>query len=307
MLDTIIFKIINANDEQIKLLYNSLEKIDKSLVTSHNSINGIPDYFKGKIKSLLIVKNTGNTIKISGSLSSFYYGNNVKTLTYRDLCDALMTLSNQIGISLDEAKLIRLDISSIAETDHKPSLYYSSLIAHPYKRRHTETDGIYFNSVGEQITIYDKGKKNKIDDGKNYLRYEHALLTTKKIKSSLLIERVLDLKSEEIFNRLVQFWYDSYTSTSKVSKVYDSNNVKSVSGMKQFLYSLGIDALGGISSTIDLVNELREKGNMNGDIAYKCRNTITGMYTGPKGKVENDLIKELNQAFKSEYDRLLIP
>jgi hypothetical protein len=300
MLDTVQFKIFDASVEEIETVHRSLrEKSSKFFSTD--------DYFKGSLNSLQVNKNDGNTISVSGSLSAYHHGNNFKTLNYNELKTAILNLEEQLGISLDEAKLVRLDICSMVETKSEPNAYYNSLVSYPHKRRHPEDNGIYFGGKSEKILIYDKGKKTKTEDGNEYFRYEHKLKNNKLIKTKLKIERVIDLKSAEIFNRLVKFWFDSYTSIHKTEKEYDKSKIDSVSALRQFLYALGVDALGGVAPTLAMVNELRFKGSINTDIAYKCRKAITEHYDGPVGIINNEFVIELNEAFKTEYDRLLVP
>jgi hypothetical protein len=300
MLDTINFKIYHASVEETESVFDSLREIDSKFYYNDN-------YFKGTLKGLAITKNQGGTISVSGSLSAYYYGNNFKTLNYYETTKALSNLEVDLGISLDEAKLVRLDISSVVVTEHEPNAYFDSLISYPYKRRHTENNGMYFIGTSEKILIYDKGKKSKIKDGNEYFRYEHRLLSNKRIRNKLMIESVIELKSKEIFNRLADFWYDSYISIHKVEKVYDRSRIDSVSKLKRFIYALGVDSLGGVASALNMVNEIRLTGSVDSNIANKCKQAVTNLYTSPVGICNNELVIELNEAFKTEYDRLLVP
>lgn len=298
MIDSFKFKVPFATDDQLTELLKNISQENELL-----TINNIGSGLVRRLKKLYISVKPNKDIVISGSLSKYYYDNNHNTLDYYSLIDSLNTLENELGISLNEAFLHRIDISSILLTTYTPTTYLSSLLDCSYKTRFQTESGLYYLSDNEKIVVYDKKNKVNKDDGKQYLRYEYRLENRKKIKKQLKIERVVDLKSKEIFNRLVDFWYESYLSINKLGRKYDDKNIKCVRDFNKFVYSEGVQSFGGVSATLDLIGQLRKQGNITTKMAYKVKESVKGNFVANE-ICENELVIELDKAFMEEAYKL---
>ena len=175
---------------------------------------------------------TENRIKINGSLSKYYYGNNCETLTLLDTKEAIKRLSRELNIPIDKADLIEVDIAENFEMTHSPDRYIAKLqslgSSHPNKWNNTT----YFPINGAMLRFYDKGKESRqrgnrrlkrercpLPEGekKNLLRYE---MKFKKAKIRQVFGRQLkakDLYNKQVFWRFIAEWFGTYEDIGKIS------------------------------------------------------------------------------------------
>ena len=193
----------------------------------------------------------------NGSLSKFYQGNNLINMDYYHNSEALSLLEAEIGISLMEAKIKRLDFAFNIEMDH-PVSNYLNIICPPagYKDHSVAGETRDFRSRKKKsIVFYDKCNE---PSSKKYLKYNGiAPFSCLRIESRLKIKpqelfglKVLRFKllfEKETYNTLLQHWYESYRSSPHVTNIaqtpvlYDSKT-----SFVNSLAMVGLIALGGV-------------------------------------------------------------
>ena len=80
----------------------------------------------GHLKNMLIEIN-GSTLKIRGSLSKWYEGNNVYGMAFEKVKKVIRELGNALGVPLERAKITRLDIADSFNMKYKAELYIDHL------------------------------------------------------------------------------------------------------------------------------------------------------------------------------------
>lgn len=200
------------------------------------------------------------SIYIEGSVAKYLNTSNMVNFDFRDLKLAIMKLSEELGVELLNAKILRIDIAANFELKNEICDYFPELHSLKYFQRDTSkrtTLRFYSNTDRNNLVFYDKIKefksknKNKllkddssiIDTFGNLMRYEFMLQRSpsKYLKiSDLRVKDLLDPKNCKIILRL---WYDMYESIHKRSSL-EYPNIKGLKGfetqMKRYLiYDLG--------------------------------------------------------------------
>ena len=132
-----------------------------SEVTERQNINGYSCSGKAGYYYINVAK---NGISLKGSLSKYYLGNNIDTLTRHSVKSAIEQLSDHLHIDISLAKVTRLDISSVILTKYSPVVYYRYLGQKSwFYRFQFKEDTLYYNNHKRQIIFYDKAKEAKSD------------------------------------------------------------------------------------------------------------------------------------------------
>ena len=89
----------------------------------------------------LRVSVTDKRIRIEGSLSKYYYGNNIRSLTLEHTKEALKRLRRELNVPMDKADVVEVDIAENFEVENSPELYISKMqslgTSHPNKWKGT--------------------------------------------------------------------------------------------------------------------------------------------------------------------------
>lgn len=201
---------------------------------------------KGYVDNILI-NSSSNGINIRGSLSEFFYPNNIYTLRRSDIKEVIEKLSDITGIKIDEAIITRIDIAEQFNLKHPINRYLSLLgECSRFKRIQCTEDTVYYNSgktkaPPRQMCFYDKIKdmqaKNKaipeICKGLNMLRYEMRYRgDLKRQFEENKTVRASSLYSLRLYTKLVYLWNDNYKNISKMdnfnSGAIDKDSIKTV-------------------------------------------------------------------------------
>lgn len=219
MYDTLHFWLDRA------LLNNNPFQVALNLSNAVESSSNRGYYIKGGIDNFRVsVSESG--ISVQGSLSKFYFGNNIQTLSLQQTFEAIQMLSDRLQVSLFEAKVTRIDFGTVLITNKSPETYFKYLGNKRYFERVQKTKhSLTYETKKRVLSFYDKSleaKKNKISipeqfKDKNLLRYELRFLNTvctqlneKEITGATLCKQAFYLK-------LVQLWKDEYTSIEKIN------------------------------------------------------------------------------------------
>ena len=200
-----------------------------------NIVNGLDWCKEGTGKTLLygncinmrVALFTDKSLFVTGSISKFTLGSNIYTPTREQIMEGVESLSDRLSIDFNSAKVTRLDVSTVIETEHQPQLYYNSLGTKQYFERMTVTDNtLLYHTKGRQLMFYDKRKEiedkggtvPKNYEGCNLLRYEMRLLKSPYRQLRLKSVTGKDLYDKDFYNKAVQMWCSEFESITKLNK-----------------------------------------------------------------------------------------
>lgn len=170
---------------------------------------------------------------VSGSLSRFFYPNNLYPLSYHTTAEAVEKLSDRLHLDMREANVTALEFGTQFPMAKPPSVYFSKLGDMSRKVRvRCNANTLYYQGVGrttrtrqrEVLAFYDKiadakAKSMEIPKGledANLLKYELRLngrlarqLGVQEVKASTLSDKGL-------FKLLLTKWSEDYFAISKL-------------------------------------------------------------------------------------------
>jgi hypothetical protein len=202
---------------------------------------------KGEYKNLKIkVSRSGMTIE--GSIHKLMQGFNITTFKLEDFNQAILQLSNDLGIDLIQGTIRRLDFSVNLEMDLKVEAYTSILISMPkyLKKEYVNSENITFYNDRSLIIFYDKvldAKRQKLQipielKNKNILRVENRYLN--RIDRSMNLAKPLlvsDIMGKDFYNQMILNLVDKYFKIKK-SKNYIMDNQNNKTTLKELTENL---------------------------------------------------------------------
>lgn len=221
MYDTIHFWLHRADIGFDPFLIKSfLSNITEKTTIRGYSVTGNLDNF--------LIKITEGGISIKGSISKFYFGNNIQTLSLQQTKEAIQMLSDKLQLSLFQAKITRIDIGAVLITKHIPASYFKFLGNKArYERVLKTKNSLCYETIKRILSFYDKTLEanksgmNIPDEYKdaNLLRYE--LRFTQRIPNQLNEKEVNGetLCKPVFYSKLIKLWKDEYQSIQKLSSL----------------------------------------------------------------------------------------
>ena len=272
----------------------------------------------GNVDNLIVSLNELG-MNVSGSLASFYYGNNTLTLSKREVKNALQKLSDTLHFDMAQAEVKRVDISTSFQMRNKVQAYLNILGSLTYFARVNTTKNTLTYTRGEQskqaLCFYDKEREQKdkhqskdfpqpYKDTGNVLRYEARLL--KKIPQQLGEAVVTGgmLGNTDIFRKVAKFWGESYFCIQKSYTDIDMKKVKTPKDAQDLLLAHLLNEAG--AGTLDnYLNLLKAKGVFRNRQYYTNFKTsikkIMGKYSD---KGSESLARELDNCVRTELSYL---
>ncbi len=240
-----------------------LSKVDQNYI---DRITG-ELFEKGKLDGLDIIE-FSRGIKIKGSLSKYYFGNNFETLTREQTKDAVQRISDSLHLDVREANLSGIDFATNFIVTEPPQNYYSFFGDASRLNKSIQGSTLYISNKSRAIVFYDKCKEAKahkmhIPDefkNKNVLRYEYRLKRIK--KKQITLE---DLYSKEIFYWLIDEWLHSYQDIRRIPRMRIKKEMREMINLKAFEmqgWKLFIQQLGGIESFYSLLDDEVRRGTI---------------------------------------------
>ena len=156
-------------------------------------------------------------IKIEGSLSKFFFGNNTSTLNRNTTKYAIEKLSDTFKLDLNKAKIKRIDIGDNLTMKTSVKQYFPCLGLYHGKNRIEFKDTLYYGNNFLSLVFYDKGKECKLKKD-NLLRYEmrkNKYLLRKLFKKEQIYG--YHLYNEYIYNTLISLWEKEYFFIEKIN------------------------------------------------------------------------------------------
>lgn len=269
------------------------------------------NYF-GHLKNLKIIIGP-DFISISGSIAKYYHGNNLQNFTYDDTLNALDEIQYEIGLSLLGASITKLEFARNLVLDNPCTDYLELLgIKGRYKRNDMYETTLYHNLKCRTICTYDKiaemkYKRVKIPEAfvnLNVLRFEVRF--QKDIKRQIKYDnkiRVKDLYSKKLYSRFEEYCNNEYMKIIKL-KGYDPmiiENAKTIKGHEDYIYAVGVIALGGASKLIEESRAIKEAYEIK-DKNYLGR-VKQRILKGSNLGYELDLTKELDSKISLGFNQ----
>ena len=314
MIDSIKLWISAEELTSIDLMAELPLKLNSISTTTDDKTNRI--IIKGYLNSLFVII-TENGVTISGSLSKYYYGNNMYTLSFSEIKSAFKMIENQLGITIEKARVQRLDISENFIVDNPVYNYFSYLGELTYYKRQEMNNGIYYNGSNQTILFYDKVherklKREKVLDcyiGKNVFRYE---LRFEHRLGKLFDRKALymsDLIDALFFSELVKRYMDQFQKIYKHKSLIHYSELQ-INDRSQFWRQIklrGIKELGGESVLLQTVKQARKdkafKSKMH---ATRITQEIKRLYMNNPFTEVNTLVKELEQKIPEKLNAYLL-
>lgn len=279
-------------------------------------LTDISEYVKGDYVSIkgdlggLAVTVTREAVKITNSLSKFYFKENLSCLNRRDTREAIENISDLLHLPINKADVLRIDIAGNLIMKHPPELYFRYLGEHKHLRSRLEQpSGLYYTAKakGKQLIFYDKiaeckAKREPLPEmykNTNLLRYEIRYIKNLK-KQFNLSEITADILSEEFFyNSLKKEWQSNYNSINKIKDI--KLNYTMIKSKKILLLQyafLGIHKAGGELKALNNIKEAQKQGILSKKQAYDLRTAIKQICNNTLLTAKNDLIEELDKKIK---------
>jgi hypothetical protein len=243
-------------------------------------------------------------ISLKGSLAKSFFTDNIQTLTRRTTQEATKQLGDCLHMDIREAKVTRVDVSTIIPTKRPPSDYYPFFGNKPYfTRLQASPYTLYYNNHQRQIVLYDKVKEANTKDMQipdilnqsSLLRYE--LRYTKYLNKQLKNKVTAGLLSNEIFYQsVIMNWYNEFKTIQKLkNQSFMIDNITTVREAETALFSHLLQQ-GGQSVIDEYLNELKAKGTFKDRKYYsRLKADLNNMLVAPRGK-QTDLMQELETA-----------
>lgn len=265
MIDTIKLWIASEQFPNTDMLSELPLLLDEGTISYHQNKN--KDYITGRIDNFLVrIHVTG--MSIEGSLSRYYTGNNMNTLSYGDLTKAFDKLSKRLNIAIDKSKINRLDIADNYIVDYPVFNYYSFLGDLSRFNRTEQNNGIYYQQTNFVLCIYDKVNERKMAresvldeyNGLNVLRYEFRFAKKFGINLSRKPVFVADLLDKEFFKELIGLYVSRFQEIYKhgARVCYPDLYVMSRSVFWRHVKYAGIQSLGGEKELIEAIRKSRK-------------------------------------------------
>ena len=244
-----------------------------------------------------------NGISLKGSLPKNYFGNNIDTLTRRTSKQAIEQLSDSLHIDLSDARVTRIDVSTVIPTKRPPSDYYSYFGQKLYFERIQSTPNtLYYNNHQKQIIFYDKIKEAKSagvsipEVLKNNHLFRYELRYTKRLNKQLNAEVTASTLADEVFYRTIKWnWHNEFKTIQKLkTKDFMTENISTLKEAKDALIAYSLQQLGQ-DVVNDFLNELKSRKQLNNRSDYtKLKTELNRIISTPRGE-QNDFLHELEK------------
>lgn len=211
--------------------------------------------FTGKAGDYSILL-TDAGISLKGSLPKFLLPTNIHTLSRAGAGQAIEKLSDTLHIPMKEAKVTRIDVSTVLLVDQPPSNYYPFMGQKPrFERVQATADTLYYNTNKKQLIFYNKSAEAKakgmdmpaVFEGENLLRVEVRF--TQRLQKQFNLPEVTGatLTNEKFYTGMIKRWGDEYFSINKIKSIsiMNTSNIKTPKDGANALFSFLLQDAGG--------------------------------------------------------------
>ena len=232
---------------------------DREKLRIIKDFDNIRHYINYRGESCYRVSHLNYNIKVSnsgmyfnGSLSKYFFGHNFYALTLSQTIEALNRLEDEVHLSLDDAKIMRLDTSNNLIMERRPEAYFQCLGRAKYYERYQEGSSLYYSTNQKQIVFYNKVKEAKSRrvsipsdlENSNLLRYELRL--KKRIGQQLHMNTVhiSDLRNVNFHNRVIKFRTNEYQKIKLRKSPLNFDEIHNPRDLFNQLLLIGIHCIG---------------------------------------------------------------
>ena len=261
MYDTVKFVLLE-NDLDNEICF--MEEVVCRINIEKCSANRVVGYLKN-----MRVEVRGTTLIVEGSLTKWFLGNNyARTLALWEIGATIKSLSRALNVSIEKAKVTRIDVAFNFCVKNEPWLYMKRLLfLESYYRSNIEKSSLYFDKYDSQLLFYNKVTALKTEEdaesiqgvknfeGQNVLRYEFRIKKVTKIFGEVRGEILFDSKFCLL---LLNKWYMCYMN---IDKQFDESSLR-FDGVRHLKESCVAQCMSAMNM-FDLVEEAFAKGNIN--------------------------------------------
>ena len=276
MVDTIHIRLTNnqtvgkINFLQLSPYFNTVSDT-KYLNTDNTVINGALGNLQISVSK--------NSISIKGSIAKWFSGNNLHTLSYEELIQAFTRIGNILHIPIGKAHFTRLDLATNINTKYSPKAYYKYLMyLKGFNRSNVGEDTLYFKSDEVTLCLYNKGKEQKMREGK-LLRYELRL--EKRFFGAEKLS-VGQFCSKKVYSRFISYWQESFDAIYKRRKAIkpelNYKVVKTPADAKVVALSYFIDKAGGLEDMVRDISNAQASYSLTPMQAHRLRQEFLSCY-----------------------------
>jgi len=321
MYDNVSFYLESHEVESINLLEEVLSNgSDITVEKLGETGTGIPFGYVsivGANNQKLTFKIFPYSIWMSGKNSSickYYLGDNFQTLTLEDFNDAILNISEKLGVDITKARVSRIDLATNFYMEKDPSNYHSCLTHLSRFTRGAINGNLYFKTTQIELNFYDKKKEyrqkrvkipEQFKEVENVLRYE---IRFKKNISKLFKRKITisDLCGKEFFSELYHKWKSYYWNITKQNPiVFDSETTTmGTKDFKDYFFVQGMEATGGVKVVYDIIEKSKKAHTLTSTKASYLRSVVSSAYSNPILSVNYDYVEELNDKM-SNYELIL--
>lgn len=309
MYDTIHFWLArNDADADIEAVANKLEQ---SKDMANRDTGEVVSF--GKLDNLKVAVSMSG-VSIKGSLAKFYLPDNTYTLNRQQAKEAIEKLSDSLSLSVDRARITRIDISTNFVMRHPAKLYFDMLgDCRYYNRQQATPHTLYYHLKGidckRSMCFYDKAREVKAHNGiipdifvgENLLRYESRWCTrlAQQFKEPEITGATLYNRS--FYIKALKMWGTNYFSIQKKKQLRNDamNDIRTVKDATNFICAYALGRLKP-DEVLHILEELKaNKVFKHPEYYTQLKRKINSLCSNTKGMENSDLIKELDSEIKN--------
>ena len=253
---------------------------------------------------------TGKSVTIKGSISKWYMGNNLHSITLADTQNVLGQLSELIGLPIELFCIDRVDLAANLIMENPAEAYFPHLgiIEKGNVLPRHEPSGIYYDLPSKPLNkssllFYSKDKEMRAHRkripvewmGLHVLRYEY--------RKNLFLVTADSLYKKEFYDGLLEQWkgrYDEITMQNDV--ILNFGEIQSKKDLSKLGLLAACQQVGGVNKAIEQIEQARKMGKLTSKQAYDYRKTIIQANEADgRLTVISPLIEELNKKIYIAY------
>ncbi len=292
-------------DPSITLFENNrilsrLVNVREEYIPSTGKIN-----YRGQLSNLR-VRIYSSRLCVEGSWPKYIRGNNLHSLSTQEIKTAIEKLSDELGMSIENAIVSRVEIAETFTMSYPISYYISYLGSLKYCKRTAFGKGLMYLNKQKALTFYDKIEEmiqNKQIIPKeltkeNLLRYELKLnkKVSRQLKLAIITTNMLCKK--ELFDKFIEKWQKEYFSIHRINKpvVHSIEIIRNTRHLINFLAINGLQYIGYID-TLNMLDSF--KRNLSKIQLHRLKKKIKELVQNKHFTEPSELIVELDQKVKN--------
>lgn len=250
------------------------------------------------------------------SLCKWWLGNNLRTMTHKDIVQAFCLIGQLLGVPVENARIARLDIAHNIIVDHPPKTYLNYLGDMSHKERvRASTTALYYKTSQFEICVYDKIKelrkhKEPIPPewlAKQVLRFEIRYLKNVSRQFGRKRLTVEMLCRPELYAECVQRWAEAYRNIHKLKDVAPNfDMITTVTDLNNQGVATFVRECGGEMAFIEQINTAQAMGKLNPQQAKKLRDKAKAACANPIFARPSGLIAELDGKIEDAVESLML-